>query len=67
MDQQNLTKQNDQQINNSGNDSEELLNAQQQAFVDYMAIGGLITVESDEKLQTQDIHQMTITEFCNAI
>ena len=67
MDQQNLTKQNDQQINNSGNDSEELLSAQQQAFVDYMAIGGLITVESDEKLQTQDIHQMTITEFCNAI
>jgi hypothetical protein len=67
MDLQNQTAKNGQQINTLEYDNQELLNAQQQAFVDYLAIGGLVTVESNEKLQAQDIHQMTITEFCEAI
>lgn len=56
-----------QQIKESADDELSLLNMRQEQWITFCALGGLITMESDNKSQPQEIKQMTITEFAKLL
>lgn len=55
------------EIANGETETEKMLKLQQEQWISFCALGGLITLESDNKWSTQDIHQMTVTEFSETI
>lgn len=51
------------QITASENVADDIIKLKQEQWITFCALGGLITNESDNENKTQEIRQMTVTEF----